>query len=425
MRSFIFLALVSTFTSKCYVSAKWMNNIPDNKYLSELTIPGTHDSYARYGNNAFAAPYAICQDWTVEKQLEEGIRFFDVRFRPFKNSFTVHHGPVWQKKYGGDVFREFKDFLKKNPRETVLFSYKDETNGNPNLSPEPGSDDFKNILRGYLNNNDFKPWIYGKNNGENDGIMPTLGQARGKMVLIDKNGHGGWGLRNLAVKDDWQDPFDFTVDTSGCKYDPTYDGGSDPDCFKTNYFIKHSKINGIKNNMRKAGKSKSKLYLSFCSASSAPFGSSNRNIANRINPKIKSFIRESSGNTKQVFGVVIFDFPTPDIIRNLIQYNPGQKKVCATLENESRTNSWMVTEGTKSPHPGRYWKDNIAYVNLNRGCYLAAWVDMNYEGTKNYLLHKKDGRLISKSSNDYLIKDDGWIYRWWANDISSFKCYCS
>ena len=85
----------------------------------------------------------------------------------------------------------------------------------------------------------------------------------------------------------------------------------------------------------------------------------------------------------------------------------------------------MITEGTERSYPGRYWNDNIGYVNLNRGCYLAVWVDMSYKGTKNYLLHKKDRNLISKSSNDYLIRDDGWIYRWWANDISSFRCYCS
>merc|ERR1719328_59715 len=234
-----------------------MRNIPDNKYLSELTIPGTHNSYARYSGSenmlpivaTFFEKYTICQDWTVEKQLEVGIRFFDVRFRPVENGFDVHHGPIWQKKNGEDVFREFKDFLKKNPSETVLISYQDETKGGK-VNPGPGADDFKDILRGFLDNNDFKPWIYGKNNGESNTIMPTLGQARGKMVLIDKNGHGGWGLRNLAVKDDWQDPFDFTVDTSACKYDPTYDGGSDPNCIKTNRFIKHSKIYGIEDNMR-------------------------------------------------------------------------------------------------------------------------------------------------------------------------------
>jgi len=304
MRSIIFLALVSTFTSQYYVCAEWMSNIPDNKYLAELTIPGTHNSYALYGvGTKLFDKYTICQDWTVEEQLKEGIRFFDVRFRPVKNKFYVHHGPIYQKKKGEDVFREFKDFLKKNPSETVLLSYQDETKGGM-LKPEPGADDFKDILGGYLDNNDYKPWIYGKNNGESNTVMPTLGQARGKMVLIDKNGHGGWGLSYLNVEDKWKNPLT-TVTWLPLKKELSY-----------------SKINGIKNNMRKAGKSKSKLYLSFCSASDAPFGYSNKKVADLINPKIKSFILEFSGNTKEAFGVVIFDFPTPDIIENLIKQNP-------------------------------------------------------------------------------------------------------
>ena len=65
-----------------------------------------------------------------------------------------------------------------------------------------------------------------------------------------------------------------------------------------------------------------KLYLSYLSASAAPLGPSNRQIAKLVNPEIKSFIRTSAGR-KKPFGVVIFDFPTSDIIRSLIQINPG------------------------------------------------------------------------------------------------------
>jgi len=309
MRSMIFLAIVLTFASSHYVSA-WMSNIPDNKYLYELTIPGTHQSYARYGNNAFAAPYAINQDWTVKKQLEEGIRFFDVRFRPFKKGFTVHHGAIWQKKDGDDVFREFTDFLKKNPRETLLISYKDETNGNPLLSPEPGSDDFKSILKSYLYNNRYTAWVYGFSRGEIHNKMPTLGQARGKMVLIDKHNDGGWGITSslLAVKDNWK-----------ASVKVNWNDILNPE-LNNKWF--QQKVNGIKTNMRYAKHSKSKLYLSYLSASAAPLGPSNRQIANLVNPEIKSFIRTSAGR-KKPFGVVIFDFPTSDIIRSLIQINPG------------------------------------------------------------------------------------------------------
>ena len=116
----------------------------------------------------------------------------------------------------------------------MLISYQDETKGGK-LKPEPGADDFKDILGGYLDNNDYKPWIYGKNNGESNTVMPTLGQARGKIVLIDKNGHGGWGLRYLNVEDKWKNPLT-TVTWLPLKKE-----------------LKYSKINGIKNNMRKAG----------------------------------------------------------------------------------------------------------------------------------------------------------------------------
>jgi len=315
MRSMIFLAIVLTFASSHYVSA-WMSNIPDNKYLYELTIPGTHQSYARYGNNAFAAPYAINQDWTVKKQLEEGIRFFDVRFRPFKKGFTVHHGPVWQKKDGDDVFREFTDFLKKNPRETLLISYKDETNGNPLLSPEPGSDDFKSILKSYLNNNRYTPWVYGFSRGEIHNKMPTIGQARGKMVLIDRYNDGGWGIPSslLAVKDDWKaettaNILDFLSPLPGTNLDDKW---------------LNQKYQGIKRNMMNARDSKSELYLSYLSASAAPLGPSNRQIANLVNPKVESFAR-MNGWWDRPFGVVIMDFPTSEFIKTLIYCNAGDK----------------------------------------------------------------------------------------------------
>merc|ERR1712064_26965 len=98
-----------------------------------------------------------------------------------------------------------------------------------------------------------------------------------------------------------------------------------------------------------------------------------------------------------------------------IQHNPGVKRICATVENEAKTYSMTIDVDESSRHPGRFWSDNIAYIHLGRGCYLQAYEDMNYEGTMNYLQHKKDRNIISKSSADYEIGNDGWIGRWWAN----------
>merc|ERR1712012_1153092 len=154
----------------------------------------------------------------------------------------------------------------------------------------------------HLNNNRYTPWVYGFSRGEIHNEMPTLGQTRGKMVLIDKHNDGGWGITSslLAVKVNWNDILNPELNNKWFQ----------------------QKVNGIKTNMRHAKHSKSKLYLSYLSASSAPLGPSNRQIANLVNPEIKSFIRTSAGR-KKPFGVVILDFPTSDIIRSLIQNNPG------------------------------------------------------------------------------------------------------
>ncbi|KAG1926597.1 PLC-like phosphodiesterases superfamily protein [Pimephales promelas] len=52
----------------------WMETLDDDKLISTLTIPGTHDALALYGG-----PFAKCQAWSLEDQLKAGIRYFDLR----------------------------------------------------------------------------------------------------------------------------------------------------------------------------------------------------------------------------------------------------------------------------------------------------------------------------------------------------------
>jgi len=380
----------------------WMRRIPDHKKISELTIPGTHNSYARHGSGV--GYLAKCQEWTIEEQLDWGVRFFDVRFRPCGNGFTVHHGDVYQHKVGGEVFKDFKKFLSKNPTETVLVSYKDETRGNDRISPCDNSKDFKTILKGYLNTREYKPWIY-----QDDKVIPTVGEARGKMVFIDKNAHGGFGLRKLDIEDKWEER------------------------------DLNKKVRGVKNHMIAAGNDNDDLYMTFCSVAPDPAKSifmqiaapwqignphSIKSIAESVNPQIQSFIR-GYDQAKQTFGVVIFDYPSAAIVNSLVHYNPGMKKMCATLTPEDKKEKWTVYENEKESYLGSKWNDHIGYVHLERGCYLSAYHDKNYEGTHQYLFHKRDKNIITSSGDkDYPIDNDGWIGHWWSNDISSFRCYC-
>ena len=54
----------------------WMSFLNNDLELKDLTIPGTHESCALHG-----IFFAINQTWSLENQLNAGIRFFDLRMR--------------------------------------------------------------------------------------------------------------------------------------------------------------------------------------------------------------------------------------------------------------------------------------------------------------------------------------------------------
>merc|ERR1719454_1832024 len=108
----------------------WMSMIPDKARLTELSIPGTHDSMALegpaegfFGGSDMAGDIfilgnklAICQSMELNTQLEQGIRFFDMRlhYQEDQEDFRMCHGAVLQStSFGPDVLAVIDDFLKR------------------------------------------------------------------------------------------------------------------------------------------------------------------------------------------------------------------------------------------------------------------------------------------------------------------------
>ena len=56
--------------------SNWMGKLDGSLYLSEINIPGTHDSATQY---IFPAYFLQDQDTSAEKQMENGYRYLDVR----------------------------------------------------------------------------------------------------------------------------------------------------------------------------------------------------------------------------------------------------------------------------------------------------------------------------------------------------------
>ena len=169
----------------------WMSKLPDNTEISQLNIPGTHDTLALYGLADFSGQ---CQSLDVKQQLRIGVRFLDVRLKQIGNKLRAVHGFVDQKESFDFVVKELESFLKENPKETLFISVKEDDKA------ESPAFSFEECLNTYLND-EF--WY------TSDTMPQTLGQVRGKMVLLTRYDDGNKGV-NMADK--WQDCGSFSLD---------------------------------------------------------------------------------------------------------------------------------------------------------------------------------------------------------------------
>lgn len=153
----------------------WMKDIDGNMKINQINIPGTHDSGTEYVELPL---FSRCQALSVEEQLERGYRYLDIRLGEDRDDLVLKHGFTECRKgafaWSGrlnltDVLQVCYDFLSKNPSETIIFCVKYEDG---NLSTE----EFQKRLNKRLNT-DKDMWI-------RSGGIPTLDEARGKMVLL-------------------------------------------------------------------------------------------------------------------------------------------------------------------------------------------------------------------------------------------------
>ena len=102
-------------------TANWMKDLDGELYLSALTIPGTHDSYALVGTPIIliesAKKAAECQDWNIATQLQNGIRCLDFRYG---DDLRMRHGQVELPGKLPECLQIVSVFLDAHPQETVI-----------------------------------------------------------------------------------------------------------------------------------------------------------------------------------------------------------------------------------------------------------------------------------------------------------------
>ena len=196
-----------------YSSNDWMSNIPDERPILLINIPGAHDA----GSNVvatFAEELARTQNLTILGLLNAGIRKLDIRVDSFSdvdttNDLDLHicHGiidcfyldekNIMRNLTYKDILLDVKKFLSENPSEMVIFETKSERGDND-----------KNYKRAWEILNKYAGDIFVKFNKRS-----TLGEVRGKIVSTfyklndDENSNdyhtnidGGTGLGDIHDK---------------------------------------------------------------------------------------------------------------------------------------------------------------------------------------------------------------------------------
>lgn len=171
----------------------WMKYVDDNKFLDELSIPGTHDSGTCSVDNDTEpqSSQVKCQQDYIPTQLLEGIRYFDIRLGKGDDP-GIDHGIFYLLKKDGnylhlsDVIGYFKTFLNENPTEALIMLV---SRGNDEATDESVTTAFAKVL-------DDNPKLF-----YTSSRVPTLGEVRGKIVLLRRFGLDGdsvsghtWGL---------------------------------------------------------------------------------------------------------------------------------------------------------------------------------------------------------------------------------------
>lgn len=156
--------------SSSYSLPRWMSRISDGTRLDAISMVGTHDTGATQGGDVVAT-----QSLSITAQLNLGVRALDLRFKHKGNGLQIHHGFVDQGLSGRDAVGQVVAFLKANPTETVLVRMKEEDHGSPNTNSF--EDAF--LEQVYNHFRTASPGIFWEGYG-----MPTLGQARGKIVIL-------------------------------------------------------------------------------------------------------------------------------------------------------------------------------------------------------------------------------------------------
>jgi len=266
--------------------SRWISDLDDELHVSQLSLPGTHDSGALTGF------YADCQLAPIDVQLKIGIRVLDIRCHHYKDSFHIYHGHCDQKQTFDDVLNIVTAFFGHGSREVVYMIIKEE--GDAKECTRSFESTFEDK---YWNRRPGLFWDPATAAADRDNFQnPKLGLTRGRIVVIQKfDADKFFGIKFKSSAVSYQDEYNLGLHSS------------DKKCEAIRRQLDLSNAN------RQSGK----IFINFFSAVGA---SSPQSVAEGVNNTMIQEIGKGRKYDKHT-GICLFDIPSQDLIESIISLN--------------------------------------------------------------------------------------------------------
>lgn len=301
-----------------FMFADWMKTIPDSTPLNNITLPGTHDSGTKY-TSLFIESWGKCQSRQIDEQLKIGIRLLDIRLGNYKGEMTLFHGDyrcLHSEKHWflnnpdplkfKDVLDMIEKFLKEHPSETVVIHLKKE-NG------DGWSDEFwrEKGMKEMTKRGDLCFF--------DETRIPTLGEVRGKIVVISRNTPMIKNENFCAHFSDWPDKVELFETSMGTGENQVNFFGSDKYSYYVDYwgayFGKWMDVKKIFDEYSYYDRdSEKKGLVTFTSGTGVPL-TTPLTIAETVN----FFMGDYEFKDSKCYGWIFMDFVYPDLIQHIIE----------------------------------------------------------------------------------------------------------
>ncbi|KAF4345113.1 1-phosphatidylinositol phosphodiesterase [Fusarium beomiforme] len=318
-------------------SAKdWMGDLSGDLNITQISIPGTHNSHAIKSNidlgkvsilNPAAAFFevlkavATCQVDPIWKQLQNGVRFFDLRVRSwaqFENeggrwAFGLCHGSAKLKESLTQVLDGMADFLSNHPTETLIISIKWDEEILSGKSSDPTTPDL-NLRFGVSEIWDKYNWFKGVH-------WPNLSEVRGRAILARRF----WIPDNEPLGVNFYKFYDHPRSEGP---EGKWKQMPNPKEFSMTIENRWNSAKGMLNEAKEADLNDGVMYFaSTCDTwldtkGHLPRWWEPRYYAERLNPELLKFmVHEYNNPSKGRYGVVVTDFCEAPIARVIFEQN--------------------------------------------------------------------------------------------------------